>query len=149
MNGPNIHRPASWKDWRRVLMYWNARGHDGFTIHALATIVRRPPSEIFAEILAAKWGVKLSHCLAIKAPVIMPNIKTTSDGGFVWIASRFVDWNGKSVIPLVENLIEAYPWPKYKGIKDCQGIITPPAQLAILRAVARNKKPWHQKGGSL
>ena len=121
-------------------------GHDGFTIHALATIVRRPPAVILKELLASEWGVKLSHCLTIKSPVVMPNVKTSYDGStFSWLPSRFNDWNGKAVVPLMKTLLVAYPWPKYKGTKNGEGITdlpTPANTLKVLRAVAKNKIHW-------
>jgi len=136
------------KDWQNVLNYWAHSYRTGLTIHALATLCDRPPAEILKEMRAdGHTGIQICHTIC--APVfswsrfrkIQCNYYGTTTTGPLTVRLGF---NNTHASALAEVLLERWPWPKYKGIKNWQGITRideriPRGMIAKLRKAVKGE----------
>ena len=115
-------------DWQNVLNYWKHCHRVGLTIHALAAICNRDPATILKEMRAEKHTYT-QLCYDIYAPI------------FSWYRyqeSIYNYYTGTSTIApmkvckhsninksweLAQILLERWPWPKYKGIRNWRGLV--------------------------
>lgn len=136
-------RRSDWRklyDWQRVLLYWKQQGHFGLTLQALGEICQRNPSRILQEMGDAGKGIGGCQCNIIKSPVF--TIRYSEDCGKIhWNKVKWYNsYDGEKDDIRVEakELLERYPWPRYKGLRNKRGLVkfSPALLLEKLQQVA-------------
>ena len=117
MGLPDGNKKIDWYDWKYVLQAWHDKlSRGGISIHAVATVCKRSPEDLLAEILADKTpGVGSYICGS--AWIVRSN-----QMGLVGLTFNPYRMEGlSSHLKLIKETLEKYPWPEFKGFQKWKG----------------------------
>lgn len=111
------------KDFERVLAKFRDLGRTGLSIQALSEVCKRP---ISVEDIKGSTKCSLGYCETVRAPVVFAGLYDEEYPRFA------VREEAEARL-----LLEAYPWPQFKGLQDMMGQSTTGLANTTFRALRK------------